>query len=104
MGDTHVNELIRGLKANPGVKDLDLSGNKFTDDGVVLIAKAVSDTQVTHLTLAGNKLTDKCTEPLAAVLRTNKVIRMVDLSGHNITNRVARNKIRNSLTQCEVKF
>lgn len=104
LGDSHANEIVRSLKAQSILKSLDLGSNKFTDDGVQLIAKAVHETEIQTLILSNNKLTDKCTETLAAIFRTNKHLKLLDLQGNNITNRVARNKLKNSLTTCEVKF
>lgn len=104
VSDTHINELAKTLKSNPLVRYIDLSSNKITDDGVQHLAKAICETQVESLNLASNKLTEKCTEPLAAILRTNKNLKVLDLQNNNINNRVFRNKIRNSLTWMEVKF
>jgi Leucine-rich repeat (LRR) protein len=34
IGDSQVNEIIKGLKTYGGLRSLDLSGNKITDEGV----------------------------------------------------------------------
>lgn len=34
---------------------------------------------------------------MAATLRTNKVLKTLDLTGNGISNRVVKNKIKNSL-------
>jgi Ran GTPase-activating protein (RanGAP) involved in mRNA processing and transport len=104
ISDTHINELAKQLKSAPMVRFVDLSANKITDDGVQHLAKAICETYVESLNLSSNKLTEKCTEPLAAILRTNKNLKVLDLQNNNITNRVFRNKIRNSLTWMDVKF
>lgn len=104
IGDTHANEIAKCLKANPLVRVLDLSSNKITDDGCQGIAKAICGTEIQTLSFANNKITEKCCEPLAGVLKTNKNLKHLDLSGNNISNRVMQNKIKNSLTQTTLKF
>jgi hypothetical protein len=43
LSDMQVNELIRSLKANSGVRNLDLSENKITDVGFNHLAKAIAE-------------------------------------------------------------
>jgi len=84
---------------------LDLSSNKITDVGLQQIAKAVCEApNLEVLILCNNKMTEKCIEPLAATLRTNKVLKLLDMQGNGITNRVFKNKLKNSLTWVEVKM
>lgn len=100
-----MNEVIKGLKTYGGLRSLDLSGNRISDEGVQLIAKAVCETpRLELLILANNKITEKCIEPLAATLRTNKTLKVLDLQGNGIVNRVFKNKIKNVLTWVEIKF
>ena len=62
------------------------------------------ETQLECLIIQSNKLTEKCIEPLAAVLRTNKTLKVLDLQENGITNRVFKNKIKNSLTWMDVRL
>jgi Ran GTPase-activating protein (RanGAP) involved in mRNA processing and transport len=100
-----VNEIAKNMKMYPMIRIIELSQNKLTDKGVEHLAKAICESaQVEQLIISNNKLTEKCTEPLAAVLRTNKNLKVLDLQGNGISNRVFKNKIRNSLTWMDVKF
>jgi len=93
------------LKTYGGLRSLDLTGNRITDEGVQLLAKAICEApRLELLLLANNKITEKCIEPLAATLRTNKTLKLLDLQGNGITNRVFKNKIKNVLTWVEIKF
>jgi len=84
--------------------ELDLSGNKITDSGVQHLAKAISTSQVESLNLSNNKITEKCIEQLAAVLRLAKGLKQLNLEGNGITNRVSKNKLKNSLTWMQIKI
>ena len=90
------------MKANPTINSINLKGNKFTDEGIQHLARAICNTALEDISLANNKITDKCLEPTAAILRTNKTIQKLDLSGNGIVNRVAKNKMANTLTWVSV--
>jgi Ran GTPase-activating protein (RanGAP) involved in mRNA processing and transport len=79
VGDSHINEICKNLKSYPSIRVIDLTQNKISDDGVQHLAKAVCESQVEQLILVNNKLTEKCTEPLAGVLKTNKSLKVLDL-------------------------
>ena len=98
LGDSAVNEIVKNLKLFSGLRGLDLSDNKITDNGVQHLAKAICESQVEVLIIANNKLTEKCIEPLAGILKTNKVLKVLNLEGNGITNRVFKNKLKNSLS------
>ena len=98
IGDQQINEITKNLKVAGYMRELDLSGNKITDSGVQHLAKAICDVQIEALNLSNNKISDKCMEPLAAVLRFAKGLRRLNLEGNGITNRVSKNKLKNSLT------
>lgn len=100
----HVNEIINNLKQAPTLKGLNLSGNKLTDDGVKHLAKAICETSIEELNISSNKLSEKCMEPLAAIFKTNKGLKVLDLQGNGITNRVFKNKLKNSLTWVDTRL
>ena len=98
IGDQQINEIIKNLQNNGLLHSLDLSGNKISDSGVQHLAKAICESHVDTLDLSNNRISEKCMEPLAAVLRFAKNLRNLNLEGNGITNRVAKNKLKNSLT------
>mmetsp|Transcript_28573 Transcript_28573/g.35356 ORF Transcript_28573/g.35356 Transcript_28573/m.35356 type:complete len:136 (+) Transcript_28573:2148-2555(+) len=98
IGDQQINEIIKNLKVNSYMFKLDLSGNRISDTGVQHLAKAICDCQIESLNLSNNKISEKCMEPLAATLRFAKGLKNLNLEGNGITNRVAKNKLKNSLT------
>jgi len=104
MGDSAINEIINGIKTTEGLKSVDLSGNKITDEGIADLAKAVCESNVEELDLANNKLTEKCVDTLVAILKTKKTLKVLNLEGNGITNRVAKNKLLNTLFWVETKL
>lgn len=99
----HSSELAKCIKSSAGqVKFLDLSKNKIGDEGINLIMKALCESRVEAINLSENKLTEKCVETLVGILKNNKFLKLIDLSGNAITSRPMKNKLKNSLTQMEV--
>ena len=99
MADNNVNEICRHMKTSPSLNILNLTGNKFTDEGIIHIARAICETNLEEVVFANNRLTDKCLEPTAHILKTNKNLRTLDLSCNaGINSRVAKNKMTNTLT------
>ena len=52
--------------------------------------------------ISNNKLTDKCVELVAAVLSRNKFLSTLNMCDNQITNKVAKNKLINSLKKIDV--
>lgn len=52
--------------------------------------------------ISNNKLTDKCVEQVAAVLSRNKFLSTLNMCDNQITNKVAKNKLINSLKKIDV--
>ena len=98
IGDQQINEINKNIKSIGFIRELDLSNNKITDSGVQHLAKAICDCQIESLNLSNNKINEKCMEQLAAVLKFAKSLRTLNLEGNGITNRVSKNKLKNSLT------
>lgn len=65
--------------AREDVENLDLGSNKFTDNGILNICKALSETQITRLVISNNKLTEKCCEPVTGVLMRNKHLNILNM-------------------------
>lgn len=99
----HSIELAKCIKSSGGqVKFLDLSKNKIGDEGINLIMKALCESKIEAINLAENKLSEKCVENLVGILKNNKHLKYIDLSGNAINSRPMKNKVKNSLTQMEV--
>lgn len=52
--------------------------------------------------ISNNKLTDKCTEGIAGVLMRNKYLKTLMMHDNQILNRVAKNKLINSLSKINI--
>ena len=76
--------LLKQYSAHKEVNCLDLSNNRITDEGIVSICKALANSQIHTVKVAKNKLTDKCCEPLALALKTNRNLRLLVLAENNI--------------------
>jgi hypothetical protein len=99
FSDMHVNDLSKCIKGNSGhIKTLNLSKNKFGDEGIGHIMKALCDSQIEQVNLQSNKLTDKCVEAIVGILKTNKTIKVLDLQNNGIASRLMKNKLKNALT------
>lgn len=76
----HSNELSKAIKAHSNhIKVLNLSKNKISDDGIVLIVKALAESQIEVLNLFGNKISDKSVDTIVGCLKTNKTLKQLDL-------------------------
>jgi hypothetical protein len=76
LSDTHSTQLCQLLQSHSsGVTNLDLSHNKFTDNGILPILKAINETQIERLVLSSNKLTEKCVDTFPGVLMRNKTLK-----------------------------
>ena len=98
----HTTTLGNLIKGNSGIKSLDLSGNRISDEGIMAIIKALCESQIEVVSLAKNKLTDASSEQIAQTLKSNKHLKYLDLSENNLANRVSKNKLKNSLKKIEV--
>lgn len=94
----HSNELAKCIKTLSGpVKLLNLSRNRIQDDGVVHIIRALCDSSIECVTLESNKFTEKCVESIVGSLKTNKTLKVLDLSNNGIGSRLMKNKLKNAL-------
>lgn len=102
--DLQVNQLCTLLKLHvaTGVQNLDLSGNKLTDNAMLNVVKAICETEVERLVISGNKLTEKCLDSLQVILLKSKHLKTVNMVGNAITSKIAKNKLINSLKDIDV--
>lgn len=99
----HSNELAKCIRTQSGpIKQLNLSKNRISDEGINHIIKALCDSQIESVNLQGNKLSEKCVEGIVGSLKTNKTLKVLDLSNNGIGSRLMKNKLKNALPQMEV--
>lgn len=84
------------------MKYLDVSNNKFTDDSISVLLKAVSESKLESLNLSGNAITEKSVNNIGGILKTNKFLKQLDLTNNLIQSRLMKNKIKNYLTHITV--
>ena len=104
LSDMHSNDLVKAIKGSSGhIRDLDLSKNRITDEGLLHIMKAICESQIENISFNKNKLTDKCVEGIVGMLKTNKTLKVLDLQNNAIgTSRLMKNKLKNALPQIEI--
>ena len=56
-----------------------MSKNKLGDEGIGHVMKALCESQIEQVNLQSNKLTEKCVELIVGVLKTNKILKSLDL-------------------------
>ena len=103
LSDMHSAEIAKCLK-NHGhhLRTLNLARNRLTDEGIGQVVRAVCDTQIESLDIQGNKITEKAVDGIVGCLKTNKSLKVLDLSNNGIGSRLMKNKLKNALPQIEV--
>ena len=103
FSDMHSGDIAKCLKSHSGhIKLLSLAKNRLTDEGVSQVVRALCDTQIEHLDLQGNKITEKSVDVIVGCLKTNKSLRVLDLSNNGIGSRLMKNKLKNALPHIDV--
>jgi len=73
-GAKHLSTIIESNN-NKGIKNLDISSNFITDDGGIVIAKALeTNTFITRISLRDNLLKDPTGTALSESLKKNKIL------------------------------
>ncbi len=77
----HSFELAKLIKTSAQhIKSLNLSKNRFTDEAIQHIIKALCEvSSIESINLQANKFTEKCVETIVGCLKTNKSIKILDL-------------------------
>jgi Ran GTPase-activating protein (RanGAP) involved in mRNA processing and transport len=57
---------------------------------------------IEQLDLQGNKITEKAVDVIVGCLKTNKTLKVLDLSNNGIESRLMKNKLKNALPQIDV--
>jgi Ran GTPase-activating protein (RanGAP) involved in mRNA processing and transport len=95
----HSNDLAKCIRTlGGGLKTLNLAKNRLGDEGLQLVVKALCESQVEAVSLEGNKITERSVEMVVGALKTNKTLKLLDLSGNGIQSRLMKNKLKNGLT------
>lgn len=103
FSDMHSNELAKCIKMHSGhIKSLNLSKNKLSDEGLMMLAKALCESSIESVNLSSNKITEKNIDNFVGTLKTNKTLKFIDLSNNGIGSRVVKNKLKNALPSIEV--
>lgn len=99
----HSNDLAKCIRTlSGGVRTLNLSKNRISDEGIIHIIKALCDSQIENVNLQVNKISEKSVEGIVGCLKTNKTLKVLDLSNNGIVSRLMKNKLKNALTQMEI--
>ena len=99
----HSTELAKCIRASGGyLRAVNLSKNRITDEGLNILAKAICESQLEKVDLSSNKITEKCIDSIVGTLKTNKVLKLLDLQNNNITSRVVKNKLKFALPSIDV--
>ncbi len=99
----HSGEIAKCLKSHGHhLRTLSLARNRLTDEGIGQVVRAVCDTQIESLDIQGNKITEKAVDGIVGCLKTNKSLKVLDLSNNGIGSRLMKNKLKNALPHIEV--
>eukprot|EP00347_Sterkiella_histriomuscorum_P020077 403339189 len=103
LSDMHSNDLAKCIRTlSGGVRLLNMQKNRISDEGILHIIKALCESQIEQVNLQANKLSEKCVEGIVGCLKTNKTLKVLDLSNNAITSRLMKNKLKNGLPQIDV--
>lgn len=97
----HAADIVKNLKGCH-FRNLNLARNRFTDESIGQIVRALCETQIETVDLQGNKLTEKSVDVIVGILKTNKCLKLLDLSNNGIGSRLMKNKLKNALPNVEV--
>ncbi|XP_072893274.1 NACHT, LRR and PYD domains-containing protein 3-like [Hemitrygon akajei] len=86
LTDSGAEDLASGLRTNPSLTELYLTGNKLGDSGVKLVSVALRNPEckIQKLQLINVGLTDSGAEDLVSALSTNPSLTELDLSGNKL--------------------
>lgn len=93
IGNSGLESLLKGIKANCSLVHLDLGSNDITYEGAISLFKSIENhTTLTSLTLANhdrlhrNRMGFKACGALRDLLMKNKIISMINISDNAISN------------------
>lgn len=94
MGDSGLQYICEYIKISKNVKSLKLLKNKITNDGVIILLKALSENNsLISLNLSQNSLSDKVLDIFSNFFQNSHSIKLLCLNQNNINVRNAKNKM-----------
>lgn len=90
LNDADALELASLIKSNKNLKVVNLSYNNFSSDGIICLAKAFTDTQITHLHLNKNNITDESAVVLLQCLQNVSSLNYLGLWSNNLTDGISK--------------
>jgi Ran GTPase-activating protein (RanGAP) involved in mRNA processing and transport len=83
------------------IRQLDLSGNKFQDAGVMQICKYLSETTIQKVDLSSNRISDRVVEAMISNLKGATHLKQINLADNKelTSNKASMNKLKNGLAQ-----
>lgn len=74
LADQHMKELSGAIKRCPDVHSLDLSNNRVTDEGLLIISEVISESGIKNLNLSGNRIGDKNIDSIVQILKRSRTL------------------------------
>ncbi|CAI9608778.1 unnamed protein product, partial [Staurois parvus] len=84
LRDSSCPHLASGIRNNPTLRTLNLSGNNLEGPHFRNLMAALTTSRIEELQLVGNHLTDSSCPHLASGIRNNPTLRTLDLSGNKL--------------------
>ena len=96
----HLKELCQLLTScNEPIGTLNLSNNMLTDSGLYSLCKALQSAQVEVIVLAKNRITEKGLDQVVVMLKANKELKSIDLTGNLIFSKGLKSKLKSTLSK-----
>jgi Ran GTPase-activating protein (RanGAP) involved in mRNA processing and transport len=89
LRDENLAPLVEALASGRLTGELNLAGNKITEQGLLHLTKVLvpaNGTGVSSLILSGNPIASRGGEALAAVIRRSTSLKKIDISGTHISD------------------
>jgi Ran GTPase-activating protein (RanGAP) involved in mRNA processing and transport len=98
IGNTMMRTISNKIKDMHFIRSIDLSHNKFTDEGFLYLIKLIKENQISLeiLNIEDNAITEKSFEQLSIAIKCSKSMKSMNLSKTGIRSRIVRNKLKAS--------
>ena len=85
INSVNIMPLTSGLDMNKTLSYLNLNNNNIRSVGAVAIFKSITNSGIREIKLADNSIGDEIAPYITALLQKNKTLRLIDLSGNQIS-------------------